>query len=357
MSTLNIAIIGTGGITLQNHLPGLALCRDVRVHALCDANPATLESARSVTGATIASTQWQDIVKRDDIHAVIIATPNFLHPEIAIAAARTGKHILCEKPIALNAVDARLMASEADRAGVRHMTAFTYQFVPAMRYLRHLVAQGDLGRPYHYRSCRLQDWGTRNLGWRMVKKLAGTGELGDMLSHRINFAHHLVGPMKRMVAHVKNLTPIRDGKPNDTDDWVGILADFHNGATGVLESSKLASGRNESWRSLDSVEVNGSEASFEFTTGKWNELQFGKRGGPGMAPLSVPREFWVWPGSPRDPGVGDPLVAFRYDQAVEFIHAIREQRPCAVTFHDGAQTQAVMDAALHSAATGSWVDL
>jgi predicted dehydrogenase len=237
------------------------------------------------------------------------------------------------------------------------MTAFTYRFVPAMRYLRHLIDQGDLGEPRHYRSCRLQDWGTRNLGWRMVKKLAGTGELGDMLSHRINFAHHLIGPMKRMVAHVKNLTPIRDGKPNDTDDWVGILADFHNGATGVLESSKLASGRNESWRSLDYVEINGSEASFEFTTGKWNELQFGKLGGPGMAPLSVPREFWVWPGSPRDPHVGDPLVSFRYDQAVEFIHAIREQRPCSLTFHDGAQTQAVMDAALHSAATGSWIDL
>jgi hypothetical protein len=161
---------------------------------------ATLEAARVATGAPVVSTQWQDIVKRDDVHAVIIATPNFLHPDIAIAAARTGKHILCEKPIALNAADARVMASEADRAGVRHMTAFTYQFVPAMRYLRHLIAQGDLGRPYHYRSCRLQDWGTRNLGWRQQKRLAGTGELGDMLSHRIDFAHQLVGPIRRMVA-------------------------------------------------------------------------------------------------------------------------------------------------------------
>jgi predicted dehydrogenase len=226
-----------------------------------------------------------------------------------------------------------------------------------MRYLKHLVDRGDLGQPYHYRSCRLQDWGTRNLGWRQVKKLAGTGELGDMLSHRINFAHHLVGPMRRIVANVGNLTPVRGGAPNDTDDWVAILAQFVNGASGVLESSKLASGVNESWRSPDRVEINGSAASFSFTTGTWNELQYGKLGGPGLARLEVPREFWVWPGSRRDPSVGDPLVAFRYDQAIEFVNAIREQRPCAVTFHHGAATQAVMDAALESAETGRWIEL
>lgn len=357
MSTLNIAIIGAGGITLQNHLPGLALCPDVRVHALCDANAATLESARQQTGAPVASTRWEDIVTREDLHAVIIATPNFLHPEIAITAARHGKHILCEKPLALNADDAHRMADEADQANVRHMTAFTYQFVPAMRYLKHLIDQGELGRPYHYRCLRLQDWGTRNLGWRQVKKLAGTGEIGDMLSHRINFAHHLVGPIKRLVGNLKNHTPVRDGAPNDTDDWVGILAEFQNGATGVLESSKLASGHNESWRSLDYVEINGSQATFQFTTGKWNELQHGKLGGPGLKPLIVPPEFWVWPGSPRDPGVGDPLVSFRYDQAVEFINAIREQRPCAITFHEGAKAQRVMDASVRSAEIGQWVEL
>ena len=109
MSTLNLAIVGTGGITLQNHLPGLALCPDVRVHALCDANAATLEAARQQTGAPVASTNWQDIVTREDVHAVIIATPNFLHPDIAVTAARHGKHILCEKPLALNAEDAQRM--------------------------------------------------------------------------------------------------------------------------------------------------------------------------------------------------------------------------------------------------------
>ena len=357
MSTLNFAIIGCGGITLQNHLPGLALCPDTKLVALCDANPATLERARQQTGVAITSTSYEDIVQRDDVHAVIIATPNFTHPPIALAAIAQGKHVLCEKPLALNHADAQAMANAADQAGVRHATAFTYRFVPAMRYLRHLVKRGDLGQPYHYRSCRLQDWGTRNLGWRQVKKLAGTGELGDMLSHRIDFAHILVGSMRRLVANTMNLTPQRGGQPNDTDDWVAILAEFQCGASGVLESSKLASGRNESWRSLDSVEINGSAGSFVFITGQWNQLQYGKVGGLGLETILVPREFWSWPGSPRDSSMGDPLVTFRYDQAWEFVDAIRNQRPCDATFHDGARAQAVMDAAVRSAEVRAWVEL
>ncbi len=357
MNTIGIGIIGCGGITLQNHLPGIALCADTRVVALCDTNAATLERASRETGIAVTSTDYAEIVTRDDVQAVIIATPNVSHTPIALAAIAAGKHVLCEKPIAMNGADAAKMAAAADAAGVRHMTAFTYRFVPAMRYLRHLVARGDLGQPYHYRSCRLQDWGTRNLGWRQVKALAGVGELGDMLSHRIDFAHHLIGPMKRLVANLMNLTPIRDGAPNDTDDWVAILAEFTNGASGVLESSKLASGRNESMRSLDAVEINGSEASFAFTTGSWNTLQWGKAGGPGLETITIPREFFTWPGSPRDPGAGDPLITFRYDQAFEFIDAIRSGRPCTPSFHDGVQAQVVMEAAVRSAEIRAWVEL
>lgn len=357
MKQIGVAIVGCGGITLQNHLPGLALCPDTKVVALCDNDAPTLERARQQTSVAAASTNFEDIVKRDDVQAVIIATPNFTHAPIALAAIAAGKHVLCEKPIAMTHTEARQMAAAADQANVRHMTAFTYRFVPAMRYLDYLVKRGDLGQPYHYRSCRLQDWGTRNLGWRQIKKLAATGEIGDMLSHRIDFAHLLIGPMKRLVANLGNLTPVRGDKPNDTDDWVAILAQFQSGASGVLESSKLASGMNESWRSPDRVELNGSAASFSFTTGTWNELQMGKVGGPGFAPLPVPKEFWTWPGSPRDPGAGDPLVTFRYDQAWEFIDAIRSQRPCVPSFHDGARTQAVIDAALKSAETQQWVNL
>ena len=357
MKPIGIAIIGCGGITLQNHLPGLALCPEARVVALCDSDAATLQKASEQTGVKITATKYEEIAKRDEVDAVIVATPNFLHAPIALTAIAAGKHVLCEKPLAMNYAEAKQMAEAADKGGVRHMTAFTYRFVPAMRYLAHLVKGGDLGQPYHYRSCRLQDWDTRNLGWRQVKRLAGAGELGDMLSHRIDFAHLLFGPVQQLVANLKQWHPVRGDAPNDLEDWVAILAEFQSGATGVLESSKLASGRNESWRSLDYVEINGSERSFVFITGEWNKLQTGKAGGSGLETITIPEEFWKVPGSPRDPRQGDPLVTFRYDQAWEFVDAIRNQRPCRPSFHDGARAQAVMDAASRSAETRQWVEL
>src|SRR5947199_1332833 len=240
MKQIGIAIVGCGGITLQNHLPGLALCPEAKVVALCASDEATLERARQQTGVKVTSTKYEEVVKRDDVQAVIIATPNCLHAPIALAAITAGKHVLCEKPLTLSYVEAKQMADAADQAGVRHMTAFTYRLVPAMRYLAHLVKRGDLGEPYHFRSCRLQDWGTRNLGWRQVKKLAATGELGDMLSHRIDYGHLLIGPVARLVARLKRFIDVRQGSRSDLEDWVSIIADYQSGTTGVLESTKLA---------------------------------------------------------------------------------------------------------------------
>ena len=356
-NVINFGIIGCGGITLQNHLPGLAVCPNVKVVALCDADAGVLERARAQTGTAVVSRDYKDILDRDDVHAVIIATPNSFHAQIAQAAIAQGKHVLCEKPLAMNHSEAMQMADAAERANVRHMTAFTYRFVPAMRYLAHLVKRGDAGELYHFRSCRLQDWGTRDLGWRQTKSLAGSGELGDMLSHRIDFSHVLAGRMSRLVANVKQWHPSRGGSPNDLEDWGALIADFESGATGVLESSKLASGRNESWRSMEYVEINGSERSFVFTTGDWNKLQTGRLGGPGLETIDVPREFWKTPGSPRELGSGDPLVTFRYDQTWEFVDAIRNNRPCKPDFYDGARVQGVIDAALQSAGTRQWVTL
>ncbi len=357
MGLIRFAIIGCGGITLQNHLPGIALCPEARLSALCDSDPAALDRARLKTGVRVVATDYREIVKRDDVDAVIVATPNVTHASIALAAIGSGKHVLCEKPLAMDALQALSMAEAAKAAGVRHMTAFTYRFVPAMRYLSHLVRRGDLGRPYHFRSARLQDWGARGLGWRQVKALAGSGELGDMLSHRIDFAHLLIGPFQRLVAGTAQWHPARGGQPNDLDDWVGILGLFTCGATGMLESSKQATGRNESWRSLDYAEVNGSERSFVFRTGQWNKLEMGRAGGPGLETIDVPEEFWKLPGSPRDPRQGDPLVTFRYDQVWEFADAIRNQRPCSPDFFDGWRSQVVMDAALRSAESRQWIDL
>src|SRR5437588_7587903 len=200
MATIGVALIGSGVIALANHVPGIGLCPEAKLVGLCDTNPATLEKAKQATGVSLTSTDYRDILKRDDVHAVIVATPNFVHAPIVLDAVKAGKHVLCEKPIAMDLAEAVAMYRAAESAGVRHMTAFTYRFVPAMHYMSHLVQSGALGKPYHFRAQRFQDWGDRNLAWRQVKKRAATGELGDMLSHPIDFGHLLVGPMTRVTA-------------------------------------------------------------------------------------------------------------------------------------------------------------
>jgi predicted dehydrogenase len=358
MKQIGIGIIGCGGIVLQNHLPGLALCPEAKVTALCDTNPAVLQKASQQTGVAATHANYADLLARGDVNAVIIATPNLVHAPIALAAIAAGKHVLCEKPIAMNFAEADAMVRTAEKVGVRHMTAFTYRFVPAMHYMSHLVKTGFIGEPRHFRSCRLQDWGTRGLGWRQNAKMAGSGELGDMLSHRIDYAHLLIGPITRLVADMRRFHDMRDGQPSDLDDWVTILAEFErNHATGVLESSKLATGRGEGARSQDYCEVNGSEGSLVFQLSQPLELQITKRGETNLRIVPVPKEFLKWPGSPRDPHAGDPLIAFRYDQDVEFIQAILEQRPCVPSFREGAQAQAVMDAAILSAQEKRWVEV
>lgn len=354
---IGVAIIGSGQIALANHMPGFALCPDTKVVALCDSNPDVVAKAAQTTGIKAAYTDYREVLRRDDVNAVLIATPNYVHAPIALAAIAAGKHVMCEKPIAMNLAEAMEMLRAAEKANVRHMTAFTYRFVPAMRYMEHLVHSGAIGTPYHFRAQRFQDWGARNLGWRQVKKLAGTGELGDMLSHRIDYGHLLIGPIRRLVADLRRFIDDRSGNPSDLDDWVAILADFDHDVTGVLESTKLATGRGEGHRGQDVCEINGSEGSIVYTTQRPLELRIGKRGDADLKTVPVPVSFLVYPGSPRDPDAGDPLATFRYDQDFEFIDAIRNQRPCRPSFVDGARAQAAMDAAVMSAEERRWVDV
>src|SRR5262245_43985586 len=155
---IGVAFIGTGAVTAYHHLPGLQLDSRARLVAICDADPNLLARRQEEWDVDAASTDPEEICRRDDIDAVVIATPNDMHRPIALAAARAGKHVMCEKPLGLSADQVREMYEAARDAGVVHMTAFTYRFAPSMRYLRHLLKSGALGSPRHFRSQRFLDW-------------------------------------------------------------------------------------------------------------------------------------------------------------------------------------------------------
>ncbi|MBI3464329.1 MAG: Gfo/Idh/MocA family oxidoreductase [Planctomycetes bacterium] len=359
---VNVGLIGVGGIAAYVHYPGVQTAPGARVLAMTDTEKSLLqEREREWSGVRSCGTV-EELLGTPGLDAVIVATPNCTHLSLVLSAVRAGKHVLCEKPLAMNLGQAREMLDAARAAGVRHMTAFTYRLVPAMRYLKHLIERGDLGQPLHFRAQRFQDWHVHSLGWRQWRDTAGTGELGDMASHRIDYAHFLIGPIRSVCGMMKQFVPRdtdEDGRPvrpSDTDDWVGFVAEFARGVTGVFESSKLARGHGSGGHGHDCVEVNGTDASAIYQLRQPYELQIGRRDSR-FETVKVPESFWKLPGSLRVAGEGDPSVVWRYDQAVEFIESIREGRDARPSFVDGVRCQAVIDAVVRSVADRRWVEV
>ena len=359
---VGVAFIGTGAVTAYHHLPGLRLDPRATLVALCDADPELLRRRQEEWGVGAASTDPEEICRRDDVDAVVIATPNDTHRPIAVAAARAGKHVMCEKPLGLSAVQVREMYEAARDAGVVHMTAFTYRFAPSMRYLRHLLKSGALGTPRHFRSQRFLDWPETSWGWRQYRARAGAGDLFDMTIHRIDFAIDLMGPIERVCGAVARFAPrdvTVDGKscpPSDVDDWSCLIGEFAGGATGVWEGTTLAKGYHRDGFGHEWAEVNGSEGSAVYRLHEPNTILLGKTG-QDLAPVDVPPEFLKPTGSPRKPDEGAPATVFRYDLMWEFITAIVEKRPAVPSFLDGLSAQVVADAVLESHSRRSWVDI
>jgi predicted dehydrogenase len=358
---VRLAIIGAGAVSDYHHVPAIALDPRAELVAACDADPALLERRRQDWGITRTTTDYASICEADDIDAVIIATPNFTHRPMAEAAARSGKHVMCEKPLGLNAGEVRAMYESARDASVVHMTAFTYRFAPSMRYLRYLVHSGALGTPRHFRSQRFLDWPETSWGWRQYKDKAGAGDLFDMTIHRIDFAIDLMGPLARVCGAVARFAPrtqTPDGKtcpPSNVDDWSCLIGEFASGAVGVWEGTTLAKGYGRGGFGHEWAEVNGSEASAVYRLHEPNTILLGRTGSD-LAPQPVPEEFLKPAGSPRDLSQGEPATVFRYDLVWEFVSAIVEGRPAVPSFLDGFNAQTVADAVLESYAHRAWID-
>jgi predicted dehydrogenase len=360
--TVRVAIIGAGAVSDYHHVPGLALDPRARVTLICDTNEALLAQRRDDWGVGRTTSDIAAACCDAEVDAVVIATPNFTHAEIAIAAAAAGKHVLCEKPLGTSADQARAMYEAARDAGVVHMTAFTYRFAPSMRYLKHLLESGALGVPRHFRSQRFLDWPETSWGWRQYKDRAGAGDLYDMTIHRIDFAADLLGPIRRVtgaVARYADRTATVDGgscPASEVDDWSSLIGEFDSGAFGVWEGTTLAKGYHHGGFGHEWAEINGSEASAVYRLHEPNTLLLGRHGGD-LEAVDVPVEFLKPADSPRDPSDGEPATVFRYDVVWEFISAIVEGRQAVPSFLDGLCAQRVADAVLESHTQRRWIEL
>jgi predicted dehydrogenase len=211
------------------------------------------------------TTCWRDLVADERVGLFDNSGPNHLHAEPTIAAARAGKHVVCEKPLGRTADEAYETWQAVAQAGVQHLCAFNYRFVPAVRLAREIIAAGDLGEIHHFRGSYLQDWGASDIdAWRFDQRLAGSGALGDLGAHVIDLARYLVGEISDVAGHLATFWPQRT-----VDDAFEAAVRFDNGAVGTLEASRFATGRKNALR----WEINGSKGSIAFDLERLNELE------------------------------------------------------------------------------------
>jgi predicted dehydrogenase len=353
--SLKIGIIGAGSVARSIHLPGFQLCPDADVIAVCDASP---DAARSL-GISAVYTDYRDVLDCAELDAVVIATPNFLHREITLAALAAGKHVLCEKPLALNRHEAGEMLDAAERSGTVHMTAFTYRFTPAVQYTKHLIDRGELGKLRTVRAAYQMALSTHLLGWRSASRFAGSGVLADIGSHLVHLVEFLAGDIRALTASAQRF---REDPASDVDDWFAFLTEFNDGARGTIEISRVAPGHGADISEDTFIELDGTNGSISLSLqNPWSLT--GALGEDGCNPAApsrpydVPEEFLKLAGSPRDIHAHDRRWGYRYDQAFHFVESVRLRVARAPSFVDGLRCQAVLDAAIESARTRQWVEI
>ena len=294
---------------------------------------------------------WRDLVSDPEIGLLDNLGPNSLHAEPTIAAAEAGKHVVCEKPLGRDADESYEIWTRVAATGVKHMCAFNYRFVPAVRLARELIEAGELGELRHFRGRYLQDWGdTTAAVWRFEREAAGSGALGDLAAHVVDLARYLVGEIETVGGFLRTFVPGRE-----VDDAVEATVEFANGAVGTLEATRLALGRRNAFQ----WEANGTKGSVAFDMERLNELQVFRadgdraRGFKTVLVSEADHPFWEhwWPPG-HIIGWGDTFV----HELHHFLAAIAEDAdvgPHGATFEDGYRAAEVCDALVRSGATGT----
>jgi len=315
-------------------------------------------------------TDWRDMMADDEVQLFDNGGPNNAHAEPSIAAAQAGKHILCEKPLARTAEEAKTMLDAVQRAGIKHMVAFNYRFVPAVRQIRKLIDAGALGRIYHFRAVYLQEWIMPHYNtpmiWRLQKSEAGSGALGDLGAHIIDLGRYLVGDVKSVSAMAKTYIeerPKADGSGMgrvDVDDAFAAAVEFENGAIGTLEATRFAAGR----KNALGLEINGEKGSIRFDLERLNELEvFWNDDEPketrGFHHVLVSEPYHPWWENWWPQG---HIIGWEHTFIHEITHLLdcivndKDVAPIGADFEDGYRAAVICDAILESAASKRQVD-
>jgi predicted dehydrogenase len=299
-------------------------------------------------------TDWRAVVADERVGLFDNVGPNDLHAEPTIAAAEAGKHVICEKPLGRDADESYETWQRVQAAGVKHMCAFNYRFVPAVRLAREMIEAGELGEILHFRGSYLQEWGATDAAvWRFDRTVAGSGALGDLGAHVVDLARYLVGEIASVAARTHTFHPGRE-----VDDAVESVVSFEGGAIGTIEASRFATGRKNAF----TWEINGSKGSIRFDLERLNELEVHLVGStPGsraqgfrtVLVSEADHPFWEhwWPQG--------HIIGWEHTFVHELHHlltAIRDDAPVGphgATLEDGYRAAEVCDAMLRSSSNGA----
>jgi predicted dehydrogenase len=350
----------------------------VEMHTICGRDPNAVQAARSLLGWQNSSTDWRELVENPLIDIIDINTPNDSHCEIAVAAVQNGKHVLCEKPLALSVKQAQAMLNAAQKSKVVHMVCHNYRRIPAIAQAKKMITEGVLGQIYHYHARYAQDWIVDPdfpLNWRLDKKISGSGAHGDINSHIIDLGRYLVGEFTRVCGMMHTFIPERPitespgkglsilsksprkmGKVT-VDDTSVFLGTFENGALANLEATRMALGR----KNHIQIEINGSKGSLTFDFEDMNRLKFfDSTNAPdrqGFRDILVTQQNGTHPytGQWWPPG---HILGYEHTfvhTIADFVNACIDRKPVQPTFEDGLKNQRVMEAVEESAKAGKWV--
>jgi len=377
--TLNVALIGYKFMGKAHSQAWRTVGRffdldaEPAMKVVCGRDAAAVAEFAKRWGWEHSVADWREAVARKDVDVVDISTPGYTHRDIAVAAAKAGKHVWCEKPLTFTVADAREMLAAVRKAGVKHMVNFNYRRCPAVALAKKMIDSGAIGEIRHARFTYLQDWLVDPqfpMNWRLRADAAGSGAHGDLGAHSIDLARHLVGEIGEVVGMKKTFITERPaegtssgltataGEGTETvtvDDASVFLAKFASGAFGTFEATRLAPGR----KNFNRFEINGSKGSLVWCFEDLNYLDYYSTEDPedrrgfrriiateGVHPYA--RNWWP------------PGHMLGYDHgfvnaAADLVQCIAQDKSCSPCFKAGAQCVAVLEAVDKSVGTGQWV--